>query len=504
MTLSWGLALGVAQIAWVAGTACFIMLERRSPTATLAWIMMLAALPLVGVPIYLLIGPRRLRRRKLRLDLARERVGRLLRPWKVARGERLSFQGQLMRAGAQLGHLPPETTRDVQLFFEGDACYDAIIAAIGSARHHVHVEYYIFRDDQTGMRLVEALMERAKAGVEVRLLVDAVGVSMKRQVMRDLRAAGVDVELFNGVRPLGLWRRVLNFRTHRKIVVVDGEVGFTGGINVTDDHSARARAKAAWRDTHVRLAGPAVHGLQATFLENWVFTTDDDLGCADPERFARFFPPTPVGAELPALTGVGTGGDEAQPDADVPASATQPQIAQILASGPDAAGPSIEAFYFAAITSANERLWLTTPYFVPGEGILAAIASAAHRGVDVRLLLPRKTDSAWVDAASRTFHDEVLAAGAQIYLYEPTMLHAKTAVIDDELAIVGTANLDNRSFRLNFEVIAVLYGGPCVAELARAFEVDLAHATRQERREARSPFLQRLVASAARLLAPQL
>ena len=121
---------------------------------------------------------------------------------------------------------------------------------------------------------------------------------------------------------------------------------------------------------------------------------------------------------------------------------------------------AIEAFYFAAITSAHERLWLTTPYFVPGEALLAAIASAAHRGVDVRLLFPRKTDSIWVDAASRTFHDELLAAGAHIYLYEPSMLHAKTAVIDDALAIVGTANLDNRSFRLNFEVVAALYGGP--------------------------------------------
>lgn len=165
---------------------------------------------------------------------------------------------------------------------------------------------------------------------------------------------------------------------------------------------------------------------------------------------------------------------------------------------------AIEAFYFAAITSAHERLWLTTPYFVPGEAILAAIASAAHRGVDVRLLLPRQTDSLWVDAASRTYHDELLAAGARIYLYDPPMLHAKTAVVDDTLAIVGTANLDNRSFRLNFEVVAVFYEGSCIADLARAFETDLDHAKRQQRRESTSPFARRLLDSAARLLAPQL
>jgi len=208
---------------------------------------------------------------------------------------------------------------------------------------------------------------------------------------------------------------------------------------------------------------------------------------------------------------VGAGGVSAGA-ASVPASpASEPaepgtyhQAAQILASGPDEDVYAIEAFYFAAITSAQRRLWLSTPYFVPGEAILAAIASAAHRGVDVRLLVPRRTDSIWVDAAGRTFHDELLAAGAQIYIYEPPMLHAKTAVIDDDLAIIGTANLDNRSFRLNFEVIAAFYGGACVPELAKAFETDLRHAKRQELREGTSAFATRFLDSAARLLAPQL
>lgn len=495
MTVPWSVVLPIAEIAWILGTAVFIVLERRSPTATLAWIMLIAALPLIGFVIYLLVGPRRLERKKLRLGQARVRIGELLRQWKAARAELLTLQGQLMRAGAQLGRHPPETVRGVKLFFDGDGCYDAIVAAIGRARHHVHLEYYIFRDEPTGMRIVDALIERAKAGVEVRLLVDAVGVRMHRRTMQAMRTAGVDVQLFNGVRPLGLWRRVMNFRTHRKIVVIDGVVGFTGGMNVTDDHSVRARAQSAWRDTHVRFAGPVVHGLQATFLENWVFTTGDDLGCSAPERFAQLFPPTPAGAEVPDVATLG---------GDTSDDASDPHVAQILASGPDAEVYAIEAFTFAAITSAQRRLWLTTPYFVPGEAILAAIASAAHRGVDVRLLLPRKTDSRWVDAASRTYHDELLAAGAQIHLYEPSMLHAKTAIVDDELAIVGTANLDNRSFRLNFEVVAVFYGGACIGELARAFEADLTRAHRERRAETRTPFVPRLLGSAARLLAPQL
>jgi cardiolipin synthase len=499
--VSWGLELGIAQVIWVAGIAVFIILERRSPTATLAWITMVAALPLVGVAIYLLIGPRRLRRKKLRLGLARKRIDRLLRSWKQARSSLLSLQGQLMRAGAQLGRLPPEEAADVHLFLDGDACYDDLVAAIQRARHHVHLEYYIFRDDPTGMRIVDALVERAKAGVEVRLLVDAVGEGLGHAPVRTMRQAGVDVRFFNGIRSFRVWRRLMNFRTHRKIAVIDGRVGFTGGMNITDDHSVRAKGKAAWRDTHVRLSGPAVHGLQATFLENWVFTTGDDMGCVSPVRFAAFFPPTPPGWELPEVTALGR---DAATDPNALPAATGRQIAQILASGPDDDVYAIEAFYFSAITSARERLWLSTPYFVPGEAILAAIASAAHRGVDVRLLLPRRTDSMWVDAASRTYHDELLTAGAQIYIYDPPMLHAKTAVIDDTLAIVGTANLDNRSFRLNFEVVAAFYGGSCVLDLARAFEIDLKHAKSQQRRESKSPFARRLLDSAARLLAPQL
>src|SRR3954470_19970184 len=506
MTVSWGLLLSVAQVVWVVLIATFILLERRSPTATLAWITIVAALPLVGVAIYLLVGPRHLQRKKLRLRLARDRMGELLREWKQARAKLLSLEGQLMRAGAQLGHLPPEEVREVRLFIDGDDCYDALVAAIAGARHHVHLEYYIFRDDPSGLRIVEALEEQARAGVEVRLLVDAVAEGLGHATLHGMRNVGVDVRFFNRVRLFRLWWRILNFRSHRKIAVIDGCIGFTGGMNVTDDHSVRARGEAAWRDTHVRMVGAAVHGLQATFMQNWVFASGDDLGCDRRDRFASFFPPTPAGEELADVMTFGHhDGSVATPSGpEGSAPVAQPQIAQILASGPDDDVYAIEAFYFAAITSAHERLWLTTPYFVPGEAILAAVASAAHRGVDVRLLVPHKTDSIWVDAASRTYHDELLAAGAQIYLYESPMLHAKTAIVDDALAIVGTANLDNRSFRLNFEVIAAFYGGPCVTDLARAFEVDLAHAKRQEGREAKSPFAQRLLASAARLLAPQL
>ena len=507
MTVSWGLLLGVAQVVWVVLIAGFIVLERRSPAATLAWIAVVASLPLVGVAVYLLVGPRHLQRKRLRLGLARERIGRLLREWKDARAKVLSLQGQLMRAGAQLGHLPPEEAREARLFLNGDDCYDALVAAIAGARHHVHLEYYIFNDDQSGTRVIDALIERARAGTEVRLLVDARAEGLRHAAVRAMRDAGVEVRFFNRVRLFRLWWRLVNFRTHRKIVVVDGWIGFTGGMNVTDDHSARAKGQAAWRDTHVRIVGPAVHGLQATFMQNWLFATDDDLGCARRERFARFFPPTPAGEELDDVITLA----QHDPTTTPPVGAAQelrapPQlVAQILASGPDADVYAIEAFYFAAITSAKERLWLTTPYFVPDEAIITALCTAAMRGVDVRLLLPVRGDSRLIDLAARSYVPELLASGVKVYEYLPRFVHAKTIVIDDDLAIVGTANLDNRSFRLDFELTALVFDHAITARLADAFLADLGESRIMDAASrAHLSLIRRLGEASARLLSPLL
>lgn len=465
------------EAAWVLGVAGWMIFERRSPAATLAWILALAAIPLLGIPVYLWLGPRRLRRKRLRKALARRAIGPVLDAWERARAPDLDPLGQLMRLGAQLDCAPPARAR-LRLFHEGDACYEAILGAIEGARSHVHAEYYILDPDRTGARFRDALAAAARRGVDVKLLADAAGSSrLSRRFLAPLLQAGARFASFNPVLHKRLGQRVANFRTHRKIVVVDGLVGFTGGMNVCDDHSRAVRGEAAWRDTHLRLEGSAVHGLQATFLENWAFATRQEgwTGSLDELR-RRYFPPDEGGGDP----------------------------VQIVASGPDQPVPAIHALYFAAIAGARTRLWITTPYFVPDEALATAIASAARRGVDVRLLLPAATDSSLVDAAGRTFHDELLDAGARIHLYGPPMVHAKTCVVDDELAIVGTANLDNRSMRLNFEVVAAAYGGPVVGGLADLFEADLARARPKAWRESREPFGRRLYASAARLLAPQL
>src|SRR5262249_45844573 len=265
-------------------------------------------------------------------------------------------------------------------------------------------------------------------------------------------------------------RRWLNFRTHRKIVVVDGNVGFCGGINVHDDENLEVKGADAWRDTHVRLEGNAVRGLQRTFLEDWAFAT----GAAPVAK--AFFPEAPAG----------------------------PHAVQIVASGPDGDAYAIAKFYFASVATARERVWLTTPYFVPDDALVAALVTAAGRGVDVHLLLSKKTDSRLVDAAGRSYYDQLLRAGVKIHLYGPPMVHAKTLLVDRDLAIVGTANFDNRSLRLNFEVMAVAYDEGFADKLADVFRADLGRAQAVRLRDVKGPLPGRLFEAAARLLSPQL
>jgi len=378
-----------------------------------------------------------------------------------------------MLLAARLGGSPPELATSVKLYDEADPLYDDMVAAIGAATQHVHAEYYIFGADRAGERIRDALCERARAGIKVRLLIDAVGTSWPRRFRRPLVEAGVELATFNSAMLGGLRRRLVNFRTHRKILVCDGKLGFVGGINISDDQSCAANGALGWRDTHARLSGDAVHGLQRLFLEDWLYATHrrrTSLG-----ELADFFPLSEGEAGEPV---------------------------QIIGSGPDQDRYAVESVYLDAISRAATRLWLTTPYFVPPDTIMAALCNAAERGVDVQLLVPVRTDSRLVDAASRTYWEPLLRSGVHIYEYAPRMVHAKTAVVDEWLAIVGSANLDYRSLRLNFEATALLYGRATVGRLAELFLADRAGATRMKERRLR--FFRRLAQSAARVFAPQL
>lgn len=467
----WWTILTIVEIAWVLSLAVTIVLERRSPVATLAWVVALAWLPLLGFLIYYFFGPRRLRRRKLKRQ---EGARLLLRAMRELDAELDDPRWtSLARLAMAAGQAPPLPVRDVTLYFEGDPTFDAIERAIRQARHHVHLEYYIFDDDAVGRRVIAALAERARAGVEVRLVLDAIGAyRLPERALEPLRAAGGEIAWFNPVRRPHL--RLANFRTHRKILICDGDLAFTGGMNITED---QASTGANWRDTHVSFRGPACRALQRVFLEDWYFASG-----RPPPTGPQYFPPFTH--------------DEAR---------GEHTLVQIVASGPDLDLFAIQKLFFGAIAQAQRRVWLTTPYFVPDEPTLAALLSAGLRGVDVRVLVPRSSDNVLVDLAARSYFPELARARVQILEYEGRMLHAKTLVVDETFGVVGTANFDNRSFRLNFEVVAAIYDRATCAALARAFQDDLEHARPVKVRSLRDkPFLERLGEAGARLFSPLL
>jgi cardiolipin synthase len=485
------LFLVIAYVAWAIGVTSMLLVERRAPVTTVAWLLTLLLLPYVGAIVYFFFGPRRLRRKRMRYASSRSAIGgqsaaQLKRPRNVPEDLFRRYQ-QLATLAERLGQPSPERSESVKLYLDGDAFYTDLLEAIAGANHHVHLEYYIWRSDGIGTRVRDALVERAKAGVKVRVLVDNIGSNTTRDAFfAPLEAAGGEVAWFNRPRLSRLRLKYLNFRTHRKILVADGRVAFTGGMNVTDDHSSAgfsgsgtgeggARApqagKAGWRDTSLRVTGAPVAQLQRVFLDDWMFA----YGRCDvvPELFP----------ELPAAYG---------------------PLVQIVASGPDLETWAIHRVMFNAIANARSNVTITTAYFVPDEPMLAALVAAALRGVAVRILVPKESDAKLVTAAGRTYFDELSRAGVEILEYGPPMLHAKTAVFDDLVSVIGTANFDNRSFKLNFEVVAVIYAADVAKELNARFEADCAGAVRYPSAARRPPFHERLLMGAARLFSPLL
>lgn len=466
---NWLIAL---EVVWVIAISCYILLERRPPLATVAWIVSMATLPLLGMFVYYFLGPRRLdrkRRRRIVARTAKRNRARGTTPDRASAVDTLGITGSRLAAiAAGTEQAPPLPCTALEIFEKGSEAYDAIIEAIGSATHHVHLEYYIFKEGVVAGRLREALIARRTAGVEVRLLLDGLGTSRLGDFLQPMRDAGIEIARFGPKMRPGF----VNFRTHRKIVVCDGRIGFTGGMNVDDCHDETVVGAEAWRDTHLRMEGDAVAPLALAFLEDWQYATDIIL---DGERY------------LPSLTGAGD------------------KMVQLCASGPDAHPQSIHAVYFTAITTARQRVWISTPYFVPDESMQSALSGAALRGVDVRVLVPAKSDQPLVDAAARSYFPELLAAGVRIHAYGPPALHAKTMLVDADAAIVGSANLDNRSLRLNFEVLAICYGDAPVHRLAALFEADLRHAREVTPKDlTRETLPRRLFEGFARLLSPML
>lgn len=471
------LLLSIVWTLYVLIVSVWILLQRSAPIATMSWLLSMAALPVLGLAIYYFFGPQRLKRQRIKRlrSLKRSRVRASIQRLKERMPNEDVRLHQVARLIAATSDFPVSTATDMRLLVGGAATFDAITEAVSAAEHHVHLEYYIYEPDQTGTALRDLLIEKARSGVKVRLLVDALGSKkLGRKFLQPLLAAGAQVARFHDTKIGRRLRPVINFRTHRKILVCDGKVGFTGGVNVTDEESTRITAT-AYHDVHLRVEGAVVNWLQTVFLEDWAYALD---------RNPSMLPTAGLDALLPDA-----------PDGPIPM--------QVITSGPDNGLQAIYRAHLAAINAAEHRIWLTTPYFVPTEAALAVLTNASLRGVDVQILVPHKSDSALVTAAARSYFDELIRCGVKVHEYAACMLHSKTLVVDDNIAIIGTANFDYRSFFLNYEVCVIGYGPELNQRLAWQFEADLAQA-RSVSYKSGQAFWGRLFDSGARLCSPLL
>lgn len=468
--------LGIAWLIHIVCLSIWIILQKRAPVSTLSWILVLAFIPYGGFLIYHFLGPQKLKRQQFRRLLSRTAL--------KEHSDCLQLRNHILAASTHSKELmqfanmirtttgfPLTTAKSLNLLVDGKETFTTILKAIARATHHIHLEYYIFDPDKIGTRLRDLLIRKAKAGVTVRLLVDGIGSSgLKNAFIQPLLQAGVRFAFFHKPHITQLIKPLVNLRTHRKIVICDGLVGFTGGLNITDQEDERVY-QYAYHDTHLELTGNAVHWLQLVFMEDWVYASGEK--------------------EIPDLANY------------FPIQSSGPYPVQVIPSGPDNEWEIIHRIYLSMIQSARKRIWLTTPYFVPTEPTLFALTSAALRGVDVRLLVPRMSDSRLVTSAARSYFDELMRAGVKIWEYKGRMLHSKTIVVDHHYSLIGTANFDSRSFRLNFEVCIAAYGPRLAEMLSGQFESDLARAE-QVPANRYIGFPQKMFEATARLFSPLL
>lgn len=472
-TLNIGFSLTVLFIAIV------IFLENRDPSKTITWLIVLAIFPIVGFIFYIIFGQsyrkRRLFRKRAFLD---DEIFREMESAHPLNKEKVAAMGDhqqlLFRLAHKLGKSPISFSTDTKVLTNGEETFDSILEAIRGAKHHIHLEYYIVRNDHIGQEFKELLIKKVKEGVEVRFLYDAVGSwLLRKRYRRQLQEAGVEMRAFFPVK-LPFLNHKINYRNHRKIVVVDGNVGFIGGLNIGDEYLGLKDSFGFWRDTHLKVEGEAVRTLQLIFLQDWYYMSGESL------LLPEYLSPRDLGRD--DFGGV-----------------------QMVASGPDGEWEAIKSMFFSMIVSAKRSIWIASPYFIPDGDILSALRIAALSGIDVRLLVPNRPDKRIVFYASRSYFPELLEAGIKIYAYEKGFMHSKLIVVDGELASIGTANMDMRSFHLNFEVNAFLYRTESTNELVRDFEDDFRHSKELTLETfSKRSIVSRVVESTSRLLSPLL
>ncbi len=456
-----------------------IFLERRNASSTWAWLMVLFFIPIAGFILYLIFG-RKLNNQKIftwdtisKLGVRKE-VESQLRA--IEDGE-FAFKHEALMQYKDLYYLHLKNNdaiytqdNDVEIFTDGKEKFTALIKDLEQATDHIHLLYYIIRHDQLGKRIADVLVKKARAGVEVRFLYDAMGSRLlSRKYIKRLKNAGVHVDAFFPAK-LPLINFKLNFRNHRKLAIIDGKIGYIGGFNIGDEYLGKDHKFGYWRDTHLRIYGDAVRNMQTRFILDWNQASRNDILYED-----RFYVGAPAG------------------DVGV----------QIVSSGPDSDWEQIKYGYIKMILAAKEYIYIQTPYFIPDESLMDALRIATLSGVKVKLMIPNKPDHPFVYWATLSYSGELLNAGAEIYIYQNGFLHAKTIVVDGKVSSVGTANIDVRSFRLNFEVNAFLYDKDIARQLVDEFQHDISLSTQMTDKlyEKRSLVI-RFKESVSRLLSP--
>ncbi len=426
-----------------------VLFRKKDVATTYAWVFFILLVPYVGALSYLLIGHNRVERRALKKSRANVRIAHRYaqdrpeeqpRPWKRLPPEDLEGQQRdIMSLALNASFFEPTPGNRTALFVEGEEAFSRMLQALRAATHHIHLEFYVFASDSTGREFADVLCEKARQGVQVRMLLDGVGcLKLSSALVRRLREAGVRVEFF---MPIRKWNRFwnLNLRNHRKLLIIDGQLGFCGGLNVADVYRGRSLQYGPWQDAHMEVEGPAASQMQWVFAEDWYFTCGEEL-------------PTEYFAERPAA-----GQD----------------LVQVIASGPDRDVEVMYEFFFTAITTARKSVWIITPYFVPDRAMLLALMTAARRGVEVRVLVPERCNHNVAQWAGRYYYEDLLEAGVSIFEYPDGMLHAKVMLVDGAWATVGSANMDIRSFRLNFEVNLLVFGQDFADRISTVFQRDL-------------------------------
>ena len=453
-------------------TSLNVVLNNRIPIKTIAWVMVILALPFIGLIIYFIFGRDNRRRRlinrrfltqiqKKSLLICAHSEQKLNIPEKYSR---------LIQFFENIADAYPTEKSDIEIISYGTEFFDRLISEIGQAKDHIHIQFYIFRDDATGHRVREALMAKAEEGVEVRLLYDDVGCwTTDYEFFEEMRCAGIYVKGFLKVRfPFSPGK--VNYRNHRKLVIIDGKRAFIGGMNVADRYVDGGKW-GAWRDIMLFVRGEAVYSMQTSFLVDWYFADRSLISGS------RYYP-------------------EAETEGRI--------LTQTVSSNPIGVWREMLQGMAYAISCSRDYLYIQTPYFMPSDYVLTAILNLALAGADVRIMVPEESDNIMTQLASRSYLADVMSAGAKVYLYQKGFLHSKMLVSDDSLASIGSANIDFRSFECNFEINTFVYDNNIARQLKEIFMDDIRNCrqlTYKELKEQRS-LPQRLKESVARLFSP--